>query len=68
MKTGIKLACRNLKNYDRICKAVFEDGEASKGSFYIVGSGAALTFIEEHSFTVTSHRGTGRLLLREKSA
>ena len=45
------------KDYDRIWKAVFEDGEASKGSFYIVGSGAALTSIEEHSFTVTVRSG-----------
>ena len=45
------------KDYDRIWKAVFEDGEASKGSFYIVGSGAALTSIEEHSFTVSVRSG-----------
>ena len=38
------------EDYDRIWKAVFEDGEASKGSFYIIGSGAELTAVEEHFF------------------
>lgn len=45
------------EDYDRIWKAVFEDGEASKGSFYIIGSGAELTAVEEHSFTITVRSG-----------
>ena len=35
-------------------KAVFEDGEAAKGSFYIIGSGAELTAVDEYEFTVTA--------------
>ena len=45
------------EEYDKIWKAVFEDGEASKGSFYIIGSGAELTEIDETSFTVTVQSG-----------
>lgn len=37
---------------EKIWNAVFEDGEAAKGSFYIIGSSAGLTEIGEHSFTV----------------
>ena len=44
----------NGPEYDcgRIWKAVFEDGEAAKGSFYIIGSGAQLAEIGENEFTV----------------
>ena len=38
---------------DAVWNAVFEDGEATKGSFYIIGSGGRLESIEEHQFTVT---------------
>ena len=41
-------------DYDAVWKAVFEDGEAAKGSFYIIGSGSMLTDIGEHEFTVTA--------------
>ncbi len=39
-------------DYEQIWKTVFEDGEATKGSFYIIGSSARLTDIDEYSFTV----------------
>lgn len=42
----------DLYDYDNIWKAVFEDGEAAKGSFYIIGRGARLVSIDENSFTV----------------
>ena len=54
---GTDPAIPTKEEYDRIWKAVFEDGEASKGSFYIIGSGAELTTIGEHSFTVTVRSG-----------
>ena len=54
---GGNSAIPSREDYDRIWKAVFEDGEASKGSFYIIGSGAELTAIDEHSFTVTVRSG-----------
>lgn len=37
---------------DEIWKAVFEDGEAAKGSFYMIGSSGRLTEIGEHHFVV----------------
>ncbi|MDO4745778.1 MAG: DNA polymerase III subunit gamma/tau [Bacillota bacterium] len=37
---------------DAIWKAVFEDGEAAKGSFYMIGTSGRLTEIGEHHFTV----------------
>ena len=37
---------------DEIWNAVFEDGEAAKGSFYMIGSSGRLTEIGEHHFTV----------------
>ncbi|MDO4545250.1 MAG: DNA polymerase III subunit gamma/tau [Bacillota bacterium] len=42
------------QEYDlgRIWNAVFEDGEAAKGSFYIIGRGASLREIGEYDFTV----------------
>ena len=39
---------------DALWKAVFEDGEAAKGSFYIIGSGARLTDVGEYEFTITA--------------
>jgi len=39
---------------DAVWNAVFEDGEAAKGSFYIIGSGCRLESIEEHQFTVVA--------------
>ena len=39
---------------DAVWKAVFEDGEAAKGSFYIIGSGAELTDIGQYEFTITT--------------
>ncbi len=37
---------------EAIWKAVFEDGEAAKGSFYMIGSSGRLTEIGDHHFTV----------------
>lgn len=37
---------------DEIWNAVFEDGEAAKGSFYMIGSSGRLTEIGEHHFVV----------------
>ena len=37
---------------DEIWNAVFEDGEAAKGSFYMIGSSGRLTEIGEHHFIV----------------
>ena len=37
---------------DEIWNSVFEDGEAAKGSFYMIGSSGRLTEIGEHHFTV----------------
>lgn len=37
---------------DAVWKAVFEDGEAAKGSFYMIGSSGRLTEIGEHHFVV----------------
>ena len=37
---------------EAIWHAVFEDGEAAKGSFYMIGSSGRLTEIGEHHFTV----------------
>lgn len=37
---------------DAVWKAVFEDGEATKGSFYMIGSSGRLTEIGEHHFVV----------------
>ncbi len=39
---------------DELWKAVFEDGEAAKGSFYIIGSGGHLTSVGEYDFTVVA--------------
>ena len=39
---------------ERIWNDVFEEGEAAKGSFYIIGRSARLTEISENSFTVTA--------------
>ena len=39
-------------DYDSIWSNVFKEGEAAKGSFYIIGSSARLVKIENHSFTV----------------
>lgn len=59
-------------DYDRIWKAVFEDGEAAKGSFYIIGSSARLVDIDETFFTVSAdsehvkkHAERNRALLEE---
>lgn len=40
---------------DEIWNAVFEDGEAAKGSFYIIGSGGRLTEIGDGEFTVAAN-------------
>ena len=37
---------------EEIWNAVFEDGEAAKGSFYMIGSSGRLTEIGENTFTV----------------
>lgn len=37
---------------DEIWNAVFEDGEAAKGSFYMIGSSGRLVEIEDDSFTI----------------
>lgn len=42
---------------DELWKAVFEDGEAAKGSFYIIGSGGHLTSVGEYDFTVVADFG-----------
>lgn len=39
---------------EKIWNDVFEEGEAAKGSFYIIGRSARLTEINETSFTVTA--------------
>ena len=39
-------------DYDKIWKAVYREGEAAKGSFYIIGSSAELTEINDNSFTL----------------
>ena len=53
-------------------RAVFEDGEAAKGSFYIIGSSSRLIGVEEDSFTVETssehvriHAENNRELLEE---
>lgn len=40
---------------DALWNAVFEDGEAMKGSFYIIGSSAHLASVGEHEFTVAAN-------------
>ena len=40
-------------DYDAVWRAVFNDGEKTKGSFYMIGRSARLTAIKEHSFTVS---------------
>ena len=40
-------------DYDEVWRAVFNDGEKTKGSFYMIGRSARLTAIKEHSFTVS---------------
>ncbi|MDO4487027.1 MAG: DNA polymerase III subunit gamma/tau [Bacillota bacterium] len=42
----------NQWDCEKIWNAVFQDGEAAKGSFYIIGSSAALTEISDNTFTV----------------
>lgn len=39
---------------DTVWKAVFEDGEATKGSFYIIGSRGNLIDISDNEFTVSA--------------
>ena len=39
-------------DYEEIWNDVFEDGENTKGSFYIIRSGSTLTSIDENDFTV----------------
>lgn len=46
---------QDLFDCDRIWNAVFEDGEAAKGSFYIIGSGGRLTDISDTDFTVVAN-------------
>jgi DNA polymerase-3 subunit gamma/tau len=50
-------SARSDESFDleRIWSAVFADGEASKGSFYIIGSGSKLTEIGENTFTVLAN-------------
>ncbi len=45
------------EDYAEIWENVFKEGEASQSSFYIIGKGAELTKIDEHSFTITVHTG-----------
>ncbi len=59
-------------DYDAIWTAVFKDGEAAKGSFYIIGSGGTLTDIGEHDFTISvnsdhvkAHAENNRQLLED---
>lgn len=63
---GMTLDC------DAVWQAVFEDGEAAKGSFYIIGSGSSLAEIGEDHFTVRTdsepvkrHAEKNRALLEE---
>lgn len=62
----------NVFDYDAVWNAVFEDGEAAKGSFYIIGSGGRLQDIGENEFTVVvnsehvkSHAEKNRALLED---
>lgn len=61
-----------IMDYDAVWKAVFEDGEVAKGSFYIIGSSAKLIGVDENSFTVMAksehvrkHAEANRNLLEE---
>lgn len=63
---------KNSFDLDAVWNAVFEDGEAAKGSFYIIGSGGRLTDIGDNEFTVTvnsepvkNHAEKNRPLLEE---
>ncbi len=57
---------------EAVWNAVFEDGEAAKGSFYIIGSGSRLTEIGENHFIVQAssehvrkHAERNRVLLED---
>ena len=52
--THLDVYKRKEQSYDleEIWNAVFREGEAAKGSFYIIGSGGRLTEIGETDFTV----------------
>lgn len=42
----------NTFDLEELWSAIFEDGEAAKGSFYMIGSSGRLVEIDENSFTV----------------
>lgn len=52
--TAEKSAAYDAAELDAVWKSVFEDGEVAKGSFYIIGSSAALTDMDDIEFTVTA--------------
>lgn len=71
-ETGESGEAESMFDYNAVWNAVFEDGEAAKGSFYIIGSGGRLQDIGENEFTVVvtsehvkSHAEKNRALLEE---
>lgn len=42
-----------IPDLEAVWEAVFKDGEAAKGSFYLIGSGGRLTNISQEQFTIT---------------
>ena len=71
-ETGESGEAESMFDYNAVWNAVFEDGEAAKGSFYIIGSGGRLQDIGENEFTVVvssehvkSHAEKNRDLLEE---
>lgn len=52
--SGSKKEGREKFDCDAVWKAVFEDGEAAKGSFYIIGSSGRLAGIDEDEFIVSA--------------
>ena len=71
-ETGESGEAESMFDYNAVWNAVIEDGEAAKGSFYIIGSGGRLQDIGENEFTVVvssehvkSHAEKNRDLLEE---
>ena len=71
-ETGESGEAESMFDYNAVWNAVFEDGEAAKGSFYIIGSGGRLQDIGENEFTVVvnsehvkSHAEKNRALLED---
>ncbi len=63
---GYGFAGENTFDLEEIWNAVFEDGEAAKGSFYMIGSSGRLVEVDENSFTVEMSSETKKELA-EKS-